>query len=118
MLAYKCTASGRRFVEVPSKFSTKTCAACGSLSGPTGYTGLSVRQWVCAVCGTAHDRDINAAVNTLVAGVGTTPEGHRKVALESPGFSHGEVQNPEDHQAVPAMSIQEIIQELGAVWTQ
>jgi transposase len=84
MLAYKCTASGRRFVEVPSKFSTKTCSACGSLSGPTGYTGLSVRQWVCAVCGTAHDRDVNAAVNPLVAGVGTTHEGHRKVASGIP----------------------------------
>jgi transposase len=84
MLAYKCTASGRRFVEVPSTFSTKTCSACGSLSGPPGYTGLSVRQWVCDVCGTAHDRDVNAAVNTLVAGVGTTHEGHRKVASGIP----------------------------------
>ena len=47
MLAYKCTASGRQFLEVPSKYSTRTCSACGSLSGPTGYAGLSVRQWTC-----------------------------------------------------------------------
>jgi putative transposase len=80
MLAYKCTASGREFLEVPSKYSTKTCSACGSLSGPTGYAGLSVRQWVCAVCGTAHDRDVNAAINTLHAGVGMPLERHRKVA--------------------------------------
>jgi putative transposase len=79
MLAYKCTASGRQFLEVPSKYSTKTCAACGSLSGPIGYAGLRVRQWVCAVCGTAHDRDVNAAVNILVAGVGTTHEHYCKV---------------------------------------
>jgi putative transposase len=86
MLAYKCTASGRQFFEVPSKNSTKTCSACGSLSGPTGYVGLSVRQWTCAVCGTAHDRDVNAAINTLHAGVGTTHERHRKVAPGIPAL--------------------------------
>jgi putative transposase len=78
MLAYKSTASGRQFLEVPSKNSTRTCAACGSLAGPTGYAGLSVRQWTCAVCGTAHDRDVNAAINTLHAGVGTTHDRRRK----------------------------------------
>jgi transposase len=78
LLAYKCTASGRQFLEVPSKNSTKTCSACGSLSGPTGYAGLSVRQWTCADCGSAHDRDVNAAINTLYAGVGTTHERRRK----------------------------------------
>jgi putative transposase len=80
MLAYKCTTSGRQFLEVPSRFSTKTCSACGSLSGPTGYVGLSVRQWQCADCGSAHDRDVNAAINTLHAGVGTTHE-HRCKAV-------------------------------------
>jgi putative transposase len=78
MLAYKCTASGRQFLEVPSKNSTKTCSACGSLSGPTGYAGLRVRQWTCADCGSAHDRDVNAAMNTLIAGVGITLEHRRK----------------------------------------
>jgi transposase len=78
MLAYKCTASGRQFLEVPSKFSTKTCSACGSLSDPTGYAGLSVRQWTCADCGSAHDRDVNAAMNTLIAGVGITLDHRRK----------------------------------------
>jgi transposase len=85
MLAYKCTASGRRFLEVPSQYSTKTCSACGSLSGPTGYAGLQVRQWTCA-CGATHDRDVNAAVNTLLAGVGTPHERHRKMAPGIPRF--------------------------------
>ncbi len=80
MLAYTCTASGRQYLEVPSRFSTKTCAACGSLSGPTGYAGLQVRQWQCAACGAAHDRDVNAAINTLHAGVGMPLERRRKMA--------------------------------------
>jgi putative transposase len=78
MLAYKCTASGRQFLEVPSKNSTKTCSVCGSLSGPTGYAGLLVRQWTCSACGAVHDRDVNAAINTLIAGVGITLEHRRK----------------------------------------
>ncbi|MFQ5745463.1 MAG: RNA-guided endonuclease InsQ/TnpB family protein, partial [Acidobacteriota bacterium] len=84
MLAYKCTASGRRFLEVPSRYSTKTCSACGSLSGPTGYTGLTVRAWECAVCGTAHDRDINAAMNTLMLGLGIRHESRREAASGIP----------------------------------
>jgi hypothetical protein len=46
----------------------------GSLSGPTGWSGLAVRQWRCSDCGSLHDRDVNAARNTLFAGVGTTHE--------------------------------------------
>lgn len=78
MIAYKCTTSGRRYIEVASHHSTMTCSACGGLSGPTGLAGLSVRQWVCTSCGTAHDRDVNAAVNTLIVGLGTS---HEEAAL-------------------------------------
>lgn len=76
MLAYKCTASGRRYIEVASRHSTMTCSACGDMSGPTGLAGLSVRQWVCTSCGMIHDRDVNAAVNTntLIAGLGASHE--------------------------------------------
>ena len=77
-IAYKCTTSGRHFHEVPSKNSTRTCSACGALTGPTGFAGLSVRQWTCLACGAVHDRDINAALNTLIAGVGITLEHRRK----------------------------------------
>jgi transposase len=86
MLAYKCIASGRQFREVPSKYSTRTCSACGSLSGPTGYAGLSVRQWTCADCGAAHDRDVNAAINTLIVGVGITLEHRRKAVPGIPAL--------------------------------
>jgi putative transposase len=37
---------------------------------------LAVRQWTCAECGSSHDRDINAAVNTLIAGAGSVLENH------------------------------------------
>ena len=79
MLAYKSRTGGTKYIEVCSKNSTRICSACGSLTGPTGWTGLKVRQWVCS-CGTAHDRDINAAINTYLAGVGATHERLRKVA--------------------------------------
>ncbi len=67
-------------LEVASRNSTRTCSACGCLSGPTGLAGLSVRTWVCAECGTPHDRDQNAAINTLMAGVGTTLEWDLRLA--------------------------------------
>jgi putative transposase len=74
MLSYKCRAGGRQFIEVPSRNSTKTCSACGALTGPAGYAGLKVRQWVCVGCGVEHDRDVNAALNALAAGRGLRHE--------------------------------------------
>lgn len=71
MLAYKSRLGGTEYAEVNCRNSTKTCSSCGALSGPTGLSGLAVRQWRCA-CGAHHDRDVNAAVNTLIAGVGLT----------------------------------------------
>lgn len=74
MLAYKSPPGGTHYLEVASRHSTRICSACGCRSGPTGLAGLSVRTWVCSACGTPHDRDINAAINTLMARVGTTLE--------------------------------------------
>jgi putative transposase len=74
MLAYKCRTGGRQFVEVSNRNSTRTCSTCGDLSGPSGLAGLSVRTWECVACGAIHDRDINAAVNTLKSGLGASHE--------------------------------------------
>lgn len=80
MLAYKSRAGGRQYIEVSSRNSTRTCSACGALTGPTGWAGLKVREWDCGACGAHHDRDVNAAVNTLIAGRGTRHEGSREAA--------------------------------------
>jgi transposase len=65
MLRYKVAMRhGAEFEERSERYSTQTCSACGSLSGPRGQTGLVVREWTCK-CGTTHDRDVNAARNIL-----------------------------------------------------
>lgn len=69
MLKYKSLIGGTEYVEVDSMYSTKVCNECGGQYGPSGLAGLSVRQWQCA-CGAQHDRDVNAAINTLLAGAG------------------------------------------------
>lgn len=80
MLSYKSRIGGAEYIEVNPAFSTKTCSACGCITGPSGLAGLSVRQWQCSACGADHDRDINAAMNTLIAGAGEAHEGYAKVA--------------------------------------
>ncbi len=78
MLTYKSLIGGTQYIEVNSKKTTMTCSFCGSFTGPTGLTGLQVRNWVCSCCGAHHDRDINAAINTLNAGLGMSHENRRK----------------------------------------
>ena len=74
MLAYKSLAGGTEYIEVDSRNSTRTCSSCGASTGPAGLAGLKVRSWVCSACGSQHDRDVNAAINTLNFGVGRTLE--------------------------------------------
>ena len=70
MLAYKAIRLGVEVYDTNEKFSTVTCSACSARSGPGGLSGLGVRQWVCRACGASHDRDVNAAINILAAGLG------------------------------------------------
>jgi putative transposase len=77
MLWYKCAFAGATFAEVNEAFSTQTCSACDSRSGPKGIAGLGIREWTCGECGTVHDRNVNAAKNILAAG-------RRRLAEEIP----------------------------------
>lgn len=66
MLEYKAVKHGRTFAKVDRAFpSSQVCSVCGFRDGPKP---LHVRQWLCGECGTAHDRDHNAARNVLFEG--------------------------------------------------
>lgn len=66
MLEYKCQWYGRELRLVDRWYpSSRICSACGALKEAMP---LDVRQWACT-CGVVHDRDVNAAVNILAAGL-------------------------------------------------
>ncbi|MEV8560587.1 RNA-guided endonuclease TnpB family protein [Streptomyces sp. NPDC051917] len=66
MLEYKAQWYGREVIAVDRWFpSSKLCSNCGTLQDKMP---LSVRTWTCD-CGVTHDRDVNAARNTLAAGL-------------------------------------------------
>ena len=48
---------------------TKPCSDCGYHNE---NLTLKDRQWTCPECGSHHDRDVNAAINILRAGIATT----------------------------------------------
>jgi len=70
MLKYKCDDAGVWFREVNESYTTQECSHCGGRHGPKGRDELHVRAWTCCACGAHHDRDINAAKNIMVRGLG------------------------------------------------
>src|SRR5262245_25842408 len=67
-LNYKAIRLAGVCVSGSEMFSSVTCSACGSRSGPSGLGALGVREWCCSSCGVMHHRDVNAAQNILRSG--------------------------------------------------
>ena len=73
MLEYKADWYGREVIAIDRWYpSSKTCSDCGHL---LRSLPLNVREWVCAECGTVHDRDVNAAKNVLAVGLAVNARG-------------------------------------------
>ena len=63
MLGYKGEWYGCRVEKISRWYpSSKTCSICGT---KMEVMPLKTRLWQCPICGTVHDRDINAATNIL-----------------------------------------------------
>ena len=69
-LEYKMARRGGRVVVADRWFaSSKTCSCCGH---KLESLPLATRAWVCPVCRTQHDRDVNAAINLRHLAVSST----------------------------------------------
>ena len=77
MLSYKLFYRGKRLILVDKWYpSSQLCHECGYRN--KAVKDLSIRKWKCPVCGTEHDRDINAAKNICEEGkrIAATTVGH------------------------------------------
>lgn len=66
-LNYKLARKSGHLVKIERFYpSSKTCSCCGAINESLT---LSDRYWLCASCGTTHDRDTNAAINIRNQGI-------------------------------------------------
>jgi IS605 OrfB family transposase len=68
-LAYKAERAGVHFVRVDPRNTSQKCSGCGELVPKS----LAVRIHACPHCGLVIDRDWNASLNILRAGIGPGP---------------------------------------------
>lgn len=78
ILGHMAAKHGARIGTVDRWFpSTKTCHLCGCLND---QITLNDREWTCC-CGETHDRDLNAAINILLAGASASGLGDVRQVL-------------------------------------
>ena len=83
MLEAKSVMYGRDFRVINRWEATSQKCSCCGFNG--GKKELSALEWICLNCGEIHDRDINAAVNILVAGgQSETQNGCRRESKTTP----------------------------------
>lgn len=71
MLEYKCEWMGKSYIKIDRyEPSSKRCHHCGYINHELK---LKDRKWICPKCGTAIDRDFNAALNIRDYGLGVQP---------------------------------------------
>lgn len=70
-LEYKCKWEGKNLITI-GRFdpSSKRCSNCGNINRELK---LRHREWTCQKCNIKHDRDINAALNIKLYGLGHNP---------------------------------------------
>ena len=93
-LEYKSEWYGRERVKIDRWFpSSKRCSNCGHV---VERLPLNIREWDCPECGHGHDRDVNAAVNVLAAGLAVSVYGATVRPEESQSWKAGAMkQKPE-----------------------
>ncbi|KAA6344642.1 hypothetical protein EZS27_007732 [termite gut metagenome] len=93
-ISYKCNWYGKNFIQV-DRFdpTSKLCSKCGYKKDSLE---LSEREWICPVCGTCHDRDVNAARNIRNFGLIGQVKQHYNKIKHTPVVNGGEdVELPE-----------------------
>jgi putative transposase len=72
-LEYKAEEAGIEVGRINPQNTSRICHICGYINKDLK---LSDRTWVCPICNTKHDRDINASVNILVTGINKSTVGN------------------------------------------
>jgi putative transposase len=92
---HMCGKFGSVFETIPAFYpSTRTCHACGDVSG---NVSLHDRSWICKTCGTNHDRDRNASIVIHMVGASNHWERSSKTSGNAGSDS---VCIPESHNAL------------------
>jgi len=79
-LTYKAEEAGCYVKKINPRNTSKTCNICGYIYQEMT---LAIRSWDCPICKSHHNRDVNASINILNKGVGSSTLG---VGIISPVF--------------------------------